>query len=325
LYCKSNIGPPNCSGGPLFKTFPCSNGSSPAGQQYQLFFGLNNATGPAPGCTMKPGNPKANALALLQEATNGNGSAVDKFLQKRQAFHLIKTDLTGVLLADPTLNTFYQQEQSQNIGKISTTSDLIVTTDYVTAKNTMNSLTPTNVAESNFKIAYNVWIDRLLDSNYVLNTTDSMQLVTIADMCLQEGGDATIMARTLLASFTQNAVNYVDCIDFPSGGTAIRTSETSSFDEKTIESFGVTQKVEINLFPNPNNGSFRVTHNLPLENNVYLELMDITGKIVHLEMLTSGNQQEVNTKQLNTGLYFVNFISDLGELMYSTKMSITHE
>ncbi len=52
--------------------------------------------------------------------------------------------------------------------------------------------------------------------------------------------------------------------------------------------------------------------------------MDLTGKIVHREILNTGNQQEIKTQLLNTGLYFVNFKSDLGELMYSAKLSVIH-
>ena len=77
-----------------------------------------------------------------------------------------------------------------------------------------------------------------------------------------------------------------------------------------------------NLYPNPNNGSFRVTHNL-IGKNYVLEIIDLMGKVVHQEMLTT-TKQEIKTKQLNTGFYFINFKSNLGELMYSTKMSVIH-
>jgi hypothetical protein len=78
----------------------------------------------------------------------------------------------------------------------------------------------------------------------------------------------------------------------------------------------------VRLYPNPNNGKFTITHNLNGKNYV-LEIIDLMGKVVHQEMLTT-TKQEIKTKQLNTGLYFVNFKSNLGELMYSTKMSVIH-
>jgi hypothetical protein len=76
------------------------------------------------------------------------------------------------------------------------------------------------------------------------------------------------------------------------------------------------------VYPNPNNGTFTITHNLNGKNYV-LEIIDLMGKIVYGETLTT-TKQEIKTQQLNTGLYFVNFKSNTGELMYSTKMSVIH-
>src|SRR5690606_34315724 len=110
----------------------------------------------------------ANAKALLHEADSGNGNAVDKFLKKRQAFRLIKTDTTGVLMADSELSTFYNQEQTQNIGKISTTNDLIGNNNLITAQITNSSIAPTNVAEHNTKAVNDIWLQSMLDTAYVL-------------------------------------------------------------------------------------------------------------------------------------------------------------
>jgi hypothetical protein len=77
----------------------------------------------------------------------------------------------------------------------------------------------------------------------------------------------------------------------------------------------------VSIYPNPNDGNFTITHLLPNENNFYLEIIDITGKIVHREKVAT-TKQPINTTQLSKGLYFVNFISEAGELMYSTKMSV---
>lgn len=79
---------------------------------------------------------------------------------------------------------------------------------------------------------------------------------------------------------------------------------------------------KVGFYPNPNNGIFTIIHNLNGKNYV-LEIIDLMGKVVHQEMLTT-TKQEIKTKQLSTGFYFVNFKSNLGELMYSTKMSVIH-
>lgn len=80
-------------------------------------------------------------------------------------------------------------------------------------------------------------------------------------------------------------------------------------------------KGTFSIYPNPNGGSFTITHLLPNKSNVYLEIIDITGKVVHQEKITT-TKQLINIPQLSKGLYFLNFKSEAGELMYSTKMSV---
>ncbi|MBE7441364.1 MAG: T9SS type A sorting domain-containing protein [Flavobacteriales bacterium] len=221
LYCKPNA-IPNCTAGGV-KTFPCSNGGTVFSQAYQISLGgLNTATGSSPGCTARPGNPLANARALLHEADSGNGNAVDKFLKKRQAFRLIKTDTTGVLMADSELNTFYNQEQTQSIGKLSTTNELIGNNNLVTAQSTNSSIIPTNVAEHNTKAVNEIWLQSMLDTAYVLTTADSSTLYTIGNICIQQGGDATVLARSLLTNFTQTALTFNDCLELPFAGNENR-------------------------------------------------------------------------------------------------------
>lgn len=88
-----------------------------------------------------------------------------------------------------------------------------------------------------------------------------------------------------------------------------------------IADFG--NKHQFILYPNPNNSSFKLTHNLPLENYVYVEVMDLTGKVLYNEVMNSSTQ-DIMMNNLQTGLYFVNIKSDVGELMYSTKMSVNN-
>lgn len=213
LYCKPNTNP-NCAIGG-FKTLPCSNSSFPFLQEYQLGTGINTATGSSPPCAVLMGNPLANAKALLHEADSGNGNAVIKFMHKRQAFHLIKTDTTGSLLADNELNTFYNQEQTQSIGKISTTNEMIGNNNLIVAQSTNNSIIPINVAEHNIKEVNTIWLQSLLDTAYVFTTSDSTTLYTIGSICMQQGGEATVLARALLANFTQSAMSFNDCMELP--------------------------------------------------------------------------------------------------------------
>jgi hypothetical protein len=78
----------------------------------------------------------------------------------------------------------------------------------------------------------------------------------------------------------------------------------------------------VRLYPNPNNGSFTITHDLDNENYI-LEMMDVTGKIVHHQKITAA-KQTINTGQLSEGLYFVTIKTITNKLIYTTKMNIVN-
>ncbi|MFL3662785.1 MAG: T9SS type A sorting domain-containing protein [Flavobacteriales bacterium] len=76
------------------------------------------------------------------------------------------------------------------------------------------------------------------------------------------------------------------------------------------------------VYPNPTKGIFTIEHNLKGDNYI-LEIIDLMGKVVHQEKITT-KKQTINTEQLSKGVYFVNLKSDTGKLVYTTKMSIVN-
>ena len=111
-----------------------------------------------------------------------------------------------------------------------------------------------------------------------------------------------VVEQNLCGNITYDTVNV----------TVLPTSVSELFNEN-----------EVRIYPNPNNGTFTITHNLK-DKNYALEIVDLMGKVIHREFLILGNQQEIKTQLLNTGIYFVNIKSEVGELMYSSKMSVIH-
>lgn len=78
------------------------------------------------------------------------------------------------------------------------------------------------------------------------------------------------------------------------------------------------------IYPNPNNGTFNISHNLNEENYV-LEIIDITGKVVYSQYLRikKDNLIAVNTRQISEGIYFT-IISNQKEIKYVSKISVTN-
>ncbi len=74
------------------------------------------------------------------------------------------------------------------------------------------------------------------------------------------------------------------------------------------------------VFPNPNNGNFTVTYELP--QNATLRITDLTGRTVKtIELFADTQRQEIIASELNPGLYYIQIVSE-NVLLYSQKIVI---
>ncbi len=88
------------------------------------------------------------------------------------------------------------------------------------------------------------------------------------------------------------------------------TSELSNTQVVGIDNQLTLENPEINIFPNPCNGTFTVQ--LGSDDLSTLEIIDLCGKIVFKQAVSMVNQ-EVNAISLDNGCYFVRFTSEIGQ------------
>ncbi|MCC7331223.1 MAG: T9SS type A sorting domain-containing protein [Flavobacteriales bacterium] len=320
LYCRPNTSP--CSFG-AFKSFPCVNQTFNPSFQYASGSGLQTATGLNLACAIIVIGPPVFKMADVVNAitdNTANGSFIQniRFKQKRFGFTSTKEDNTGTLMSNSTINTFYNQTQPQNIGLLTTTEDLINQKQYSSAK--MNNLAApvTNTVEANYQLVYDKVLEQLVDTGYVYTPTDILQIENVAQLCMQENGEAVTMARALLASIRKEGVSYNnDCIEMPfenNGNRLMQQEETNHI---------ASEVSDVLIYPNPNKGTFTVQYETNEEEQLTLTIVELTGKIVHQETLPVGFQEkEIITENIGTGFYFITIKTKSGILTYSTKMSI---
>ncbi len=78
----------------------------------------------------------------------------------------------------------------------------------------------------------------------------------------------------------------------------------------------------LNVYPNPNNGKFRIDFDAEGLRNVEITISDITGKVIYANDLgkVSGSQrEEVNLSNYAKGVYIVQLKSD--DVVVSRKVS----
>lgn len=70
---------------------------------------------------------------------------------------------------------------------------------------------------------------------------------------------------------------------------------------------------EVTLFPNPSNGVTYLNVQNPKGYTLKMSLVDITGKTVRENVVLNSSRNEINTKNLNAGLYFLNIVNEQNE------------
>jgi hypothetical protein len=67
------------------------------------------------------------------------------------------------------------------------------------------------------------------------------------------------------------------------------------------------------IYPNPSDGISFIEVENPNNHTLRMNIVDITGKTVSENMVINTNRYEINTTNLNSGLYFLNMVNERSE------------
>lgn len=70
---------------------------------------------------------------------------------------------------------------------------------------------------------------------------------------------------------------------------------------------------EVSIFPNPSDGMSFIRIENPNGYTLRMNIVDITGKLVRENVILNSTQNEINTSNLNAGLYFLNVVNERSE------------
>ena len=123
-------------------------------------------------------------------------------------------------------------------------------------------------------------------------------------------------------NFTADTYKTVEDSDSIQGECVYRTkqNETFHFTKKSCKSSSELLKNinpeienEIDLLPNPNNGSFEIVFNNRIH-RAKLQISDITGKIIYEVMLIDSNKIKINLGNSLKGIYLLSLIDPLAHI-----------
>lgn len=101
---------------------------------------------------------------------------------------------------------------------------------------------------------------------------------------------STIGTKTITLTITQNGCTLVINYSVTVGTTAISNSLTAN---------------NVSIYPNPSNGKLFVEMGIKPGEKVYLEITDLSGKVIYNQNIISDKQVELDLTQIPTGLYLL--------------------
>jgi hypothetical protein len=297
----------NC--GASSTNIPCVNVTS-GGTTYSLTTSLLTTTATATYslCTAEGGNGRfaynhqttASANDSLPVADSSSLAALLNFNDSLPSY-ANETYWATQYYVSSKMSSIAAAQGYQNAKAFALADAAIAGKDYSNAQNLIYGITTNNVIEQNWQAIDNIIIKLQSDT---LNNSDISTLQSVAQQCPLTGGSIVWRARTMLNTYYNNIINYPgDCPVNNGGGS--KTQNTSGI-------ANTTHNQTITLYPNPNDGKLYISNFDANEKNVYIEITDITGKLVVKQQSQINNGLVELNLDLNNGVYLVKAINSKG-------------
>lgn len=145
----------------------------------------------------------------------------------------------------------------------------------------------------NMKSVYRILLETLLDETETINGGNLKTLEGIAYQCVLSGGDAVLMARSLLAS--TGTYTYDDVVLCANAG--VRDEEELLADKGLLD---------FTVFPNPAQDMIQVRIVNSIDKDMEISIYNSVGKLVKTDNLTGMTyQKSIHIEDLVEGIYFV--------------------
>ena len=119
--------------------------------------------------------------------------------------------------------------------------------------------------------------------------------------------DGILIPGANASTFTPNTPGYYTCEVTFSGGC---TSLSNEYPYKIV-GIGENKKLNLNIYPNPNNGIFTISGNFGLFENCEMLIVNTFGQVVYSQSLNPNQTaSQINLSSLPSGIYIVKINSD---------------
>jgi len=212
---------------------------------------------------------------------------------------------SSVTDSSAVLRTFFNNNQNTNIGNIVAVESYLAQGDIATAQALNNAIVPTNNMEANYQNFNTSFID-LLDSAY--SYQDSVNLITIANSCPATNGDVVYSARALYNAVYNQYQYFEDNCSYVQSVSSSRLAAKTSINTMASHSSYL-------IYPNPTTGNFYISSGNTNDKELYVEVMDLTGRTISKQTLYLVNGVVNLQNTLVSGVYMVNLKGSDGKVV----------
>jgi len=302
-------------------TDPTNNLSFPTGAytSSDLIIISGTALGCGSSCPSCPNNHSPIMDSIAMDSMHYSVYApYTKQINQQMVFDEVAT-YDSLRTGDTNLNKFYNNNVSDNMGKLYTINNYLDSTSYDEAKTALTSFTPTDTIEANYKTVDSIYAYIIGAGVYVMDSLDSVHLYRIAYQCPDMGGMAVYQARTMLNLLTNSEWEFSDSCTTAGGrvghkhtGPPVNNNQPQPLVSKNAK-----------VYPNPANSLLNIEVQLPQGTTYEVCMYSTLGEKVICEEL-SQNLTTLPINNLTSGIYYYRITDAVGTLVKADKIMIVH-
>jgi hypothetical protein len=161
---------------------------------------------------------------------------------------------------------------------------------------------------------------------------DATNEITVSTVTVADNASANFIAGysvTFLPGFHAVEGSYVHALitedgsfcDAAGGSSIVSQPDVKSFDlDKNKEAPGINDEIQVKVYPNPNNGQFKVDISGTAEERSEIQVYNLQGKMVYSGSMDSQVTSEISIYNAIKGLYILKITT--GNESFSRKISI---
>ncbi len=181
-----------------------------------------------------------------------------------------------------------------------------------TAASALGSVSNQDDMDANHSV-YDVCLLHYTDTTQTFTPTDSLALTNLCAKCPYTEGFVVFRARALYNEIYHVIENFTD---------ECSTSNSSRFANKTSDE-RIEQQLQVEFYPNPNNGLFTIEMDVETD-NLQIKVFDVAGKEIYNSYLKITNYNNTMRLDLKNGIYFVEIQSNSSHTKIIKKLVINN-